>query len=88
MRPAVTIASSGGLFFSLKDLINETYKCNNEDTYLDQIRICNIHWQALLSFVWRVSPSEKWEGRPPLCALTFRVDSIAQRQRQYNKIIM
>ena len=55
MRPAVTIASSGGLFFSLKDLINETYKCNNEDTYLDQIRICNVHWHR---------PPFKLEGKP------------------------
>lgn len=78
IRP-FTIASSGRLFSTLKDCVTQSYKGYNEDTYLDQIRICNIHWQALLSFVWRVSPSEKWEGRPPLCALTFRVDSIAHK---------
>lgn len=32
------------LFSSLGHLINETNKGDNEDTYLDQIRICNIHW--------------------------------------------
>ena len=42
-RLAVTIGGSGG-FLSFKNLINETNKCNNEDTYLDRIRICNVHW--------------------------------------------
>lgn len=40
----------------------QTNKGYNEDTYLNQIRVCN-HWQSLLSFVWRVHPSEK-EGKP------------------------
>ena len=39
MRLAVTIGGSGGLFFVLKDLVNKTNKCNNEDTYLNKIRI-------------------------------------------------
>ena len=41
---------------------------------------------ARLSFVWRVSPS-KMEGRPPLCALTFRADSIAHLAKSGNSII-
>ena len=41
---------------------------------------------ALLSFVWRVSPS-KIEGRPPLCALTFRADSIAYLDKSGNPIL-
>ena len=55
-RLAVTIGGSGGLFFFLKDLINETDKSNNEDTYLDQIRICNVHWHR--------PPSVELEGKP------------------------
>ena len=56
MRLAVTIAGSGGLFFVLKDLVNKTNKCNNEDTYLDKIRICNVHWHR--------PPSVELDGKP------------------------
>ena len=60
-----TIPSSWRLFsFVLENLITKTDKGNNEYTKLNQVRICNIHWQPLLSFVWRVSPSEM-EGKPP-----------------------
>ena len=33
-----------------KDLLTPTssYESDNEDTYLDQIRIGNVHWQAAL----------------------------------------
>ena len=40
-----TIRGSGRLFFSPKDRITQSYESDNEDTYLDQIRICNVHWQ-------------------------------------------
>lgn len=56
MRSAVTSASSGGLFFILKDLIHKTDKGDNEDTYLEQIRICNVHWHR--------PPSVELEGKP------------------------
>ena len=39
-----TIGSSGRLFFSPKDRVTQSYESDNEDTYLDQIRICNVHW--------------------------------------------
>ena len=29
--------------FSLKYLVKETYKGYDKETYLDQVRICNIH---------------------------------------------
>ena len=45
--PAVHYCSSGRLFFSPKDCIAQSYESDNEDTYLDQIRICNIHWHPL-----------------------------------------
>ena len=53
-----TICGSGRLFSSLEYLIKQTYKGHNEYSNLNQVLICNIHWLALLSFVWRVSPSE------------------------------
>ncbi len=77
-RAAVTSVSSGGLFFPSEDLMTKTYQGYNEYTNLNQVRICN-HWHALLSFVpighdiRRVSPSEKLEGRPPICALVSHV---------------
>ena len=62
------IRSSWRLFsFVLEYLITQTDKGNNKYTKLNQVRICNIHWQALLSFVWRVSPSENQRvSRPAL----------------------
>ncbi len=63
MRSAVTSASSGGLFFILKDLIHKTDKGDNEDTYLEQIRICNVHWHR--PPFWRVKPLQCRKGRPP-----------------------
>ena len=39
-----TIGGSGRLFFSPEDCITQSYESDNEDTYLDQIRICNVHW--------------------------------------------
>ena len=42
----------------------QTNKSNNEYSNLNKFRVCNIHWQSLLSFVWRVAPPIK-EGKPP-----------------------
>lgn len=39
-----TIGSSGRLFSFPEDCITQSYESDNEDTYLDQIRICNKHW--------------------------------------------
>ena len=74
-RPAVTIGSSGGLFFALKDLINKTNKSHNEYTYLDKIRICNIHWHPP-PFRWRDKPLLGGRVGRLYCALTFRKPSI------------
>ena len=62
--------------FIPEDLITKTYKGYNEYSYLNQISICNIHWQRPpSSFVWRVSPSEISEGKPP-GALVSHYDNI------------
>ena len=50
-----TIGGSGRLFFSPEDCITQSYESDNEDTYLDQIRICNVHWHR---------PPFKLEGKP------------------------
>ena len=53
-----TSANSWRLFLSLKDCITQTYKGYNEYTYLNQIRICNIHWHCPPFFRLEGCPSE------------------------------
>lgn len=51
--------------FSLKNCVAQSNKGNNEYSNLNQVRVCNIHWQGPPFFRLRVSPSEKSEGKPP-----------------------
>jgi hypothetical protein len=66
-KPSASV-SSGRLFSVPENLINETYKGYQKDTYLDKIRISN-HGITLLSMEGKDS-LHLMEGRPPLCVLT------------------
>ena len=62
------------LFFSPENLIYQTHKGDNEDTKLDQIRICNIHWHP--SFLSFGGLPLRYGGQPPLALWLSHVQSI------------
>ena len=56
-----------------KDLLTPTssYESDNEDTYLDQVRICNIHWHRPPFFRPEGEAPPFMEGRPPFMYSAF-----------------
>ena len=80
---AVTIAVVAAIFFC----VTQSNESDNEDTYLDQVRICNVHWhfyvplRSLLDECHRHSATSflssgglvppKPEGRPPFMYSAF-----------------
>ena len=66
--------------------MTQSHEGYNEYPYLNQVLICNIHWHRPPFFRLEGSPLRLWEGRPPLCALTFRIASIAYAFLVHNLI--